>query len=202
MSCSRTRHLRAQTKITVPAGLRQHGAGRVDARARHQAFIDGALEREGGPAGVAYGREAAHQRALGFAGCQQIQIAYVGRHGGHLIDGGQHGVPVHVDHARHQQFALAVDDLGVGHGFGGIQYGRDFVALDQHLHAFARRFGRAIEQPQIGEQYRLAGGRVRACACQGMHRPQAGECGHRGCNAAQYEAPRLIHLNAVIHHIE
>ena len=50
----------------MTAGGGNHGAGRIDAGPRHEALVNGLLQREGGTAKIPDRRETAHQRALGL----------------------------------------------------------------------------------------------------------------------------------------
>jgi len=49
----------------MAGGLGNHRTGWVDARAVHQPLINGALESEGWPTGIAHRGEALHQGLLG-----------------------------------------------------------------------------------------------------------------------------------------
>ncbi|MNS71074.1 hypothetical protein D3C72_1044290 [compost metagenome] len=148
----RARHFAAQAEISMSRRLGNHGAAGVDARPGHHAFVDGALQGERGAACVTYRGETAHQCALGFFGGRDVQVTQVGRHRRGLRNGGQHGMPMHVDQAGHDQLALAVDDLRVGNGSAGGRQVGDNIALDQHLHALLHGFAGAIEQAQVGQQ--------------------------------------------------
>ncbi|MNL03128.1 hypothetical protein D3C87_1236540 [compost metagenome] len=148
----RARHFAAQAEITMPRRLGNHGAAGVDARPGHHAFVDGALQGERGAACIANGGKAAHQRALGFFGGRDVQVTQVGRHCGGLRNGGQHGMPMHVDQPGHDQLALAVDDLRIGNGSASGRQVGNHIALDQHVHARLHRLARAIEQAQVGQQ--------------------------------------------------
>ena len=68
------RKFEGEPKISVPRGLGDEGAGRIDARADHHAFVDGALEPEDGSAEVAHRRESSHQRRFGLPRSQQMEV--------------------------------------------------------------------------------------------------------------------------------
>jgi hypothetical protein len=95
------------------AGLRDHRAGRPDARAWHQTGVDGALQAEARAGHVADAGEPTHQCPLGLGRREQVEVSDIGAEGDVEADRGEHDVVVRVDQARHERAATAVDRLDV-----------------------------------------------------------------------------------------
>ena len=85
----------------MAAGDRDHGAGRIDARAGDEALINGLLEPKARPAHVANSGEAPHERIGRFRSREKIVVADVARYGDHRRGADQHRMPVRVDQAGH-----------------------------------------------------------------------------------------------------
>ena len=143
-----------EAEVAMAGGLRNHGPAGVDAWAVSETFINRTLEGKGRAACIAHRGEAAQQGALCFLGRDQVQIAEVGRHGGQLWNGCQHAVPVHIDQAGHDQFALTVNNFRTFHRRASGHDVGNALVLDQDVYAFTHAFARAIKQTQIGQQQR------------------------------------------------
>ncbi len=138
----------------MPARDRDHGTGRIDARALDDALVDGALETEHRPAHVANGGEAAHQSVGRLVASHEIVEADVA---GRLCRSRshQHRVPVIVDQAGHQRAAAAVDDARVGPAVDRDRLrgdALDDVAPDQHIGGRRERRALAVEDAHVLEQ--------------------------------------------------
>ncbi|MGF6743324.1 hypothetical protein OKW47_007158 [Paraburkholderia atlantica] len=97
-----------------PAGLAQRASGNEQARPLREAHLDRLLEREAGTARIAHGREAAPQDAAHDR--QRLERdEYVGHvHLARQIELRRDHMRVQVDQARHDGFALQIDDLRAG----------------------------------------------------------------------------------------
>ena len=129
-------HFELLAEVAVAAGDGDHRAGGVDARAGGEAFVDRALEAEGGAAEIADGGEAAEERVAGFGGGDDVGVADVVGEGLGGRGPDEHRVPVHVDQAGHEGAAVAVDDFGGGAAVGGNRVGGDLfdlVAADEDV---------------------------------------------------------------------
>ena len=97
------------THVPVAAGRRDHGAARIDARSRHESFVDRLFERKRRTAEIPNRGEAAHQRALRLGAGGEEDIADVRREQSWDRQRGEHAVPVRVDQSRHHDPAAAID---------------------------------------------------------------------------------------------
>ena len=75
-----SREFEEEAKIAMSRRLGDEGAGRIDPRADHDAFVDGALEPEHRTAQVADRREPPHQGRLRLPRRQQVEIGGLGGH--------------------------------------------------------------------------------------------------------------------------
>jgi hypothetical protein len=148
----------AQAKVAVPAGLRDHRPRGINARSRHEAFVDGPFQGEGRAAHVPDRREPPHQRAFGLGARLEVNVTDVGRHQRHEGQGREHGVPMRVDQAGHQGAAAAVDDLRIVGGGGVAGVDRfDLVAFDEHLRPLAHCRRSSVEHAHVFEEDGLFG---------------------------------------------
>ena len=139
-----------------------HGAGRIDARARDYACVDGPFKTEHRPTQVANGGEAAHQCVCRLVtsreGVEGEVTHRLCRRWPH-----QEGVPVIVDQAGHQRSAAAVNN---GHtGFGGDRFRRnafDDVALYEHIRRNAEGVAPAVKDAHVLKECRRRRRGVRA----------------------------------------
>ncbi|ETN72604.1 hypothetical protein NECAME_18771, partial [Necator americanus] len=196
---ARARHVGQQTKVAVAARRGDHRAAGVNARTAQHAGVDGLLQGERGTAGVANGREAAQERALGLRARGQVDEIEVGLKDGRNRDRGEKRMPVHVDEARHHHLAAAVDHAAARRVLRVRRAPpqlRDAVAVDDEGHAVLQRRGLAVEQAKVRERRGLRGGRgaglLRAAEL-GQHRAQQ-RCAH----ADQEAAPGKIGADAAI----
>ena len=124
----------------MAAGRRDHRAAGIDARPRHEAFVDRLLEREDGTAEIADRGEAAHQRALGLGAGGQKDIADIRGEQARDRQRGEHGMPVRVDQARHNDPAAAIDDARALRRRRACRHDRlDPAALDEQAKPVAQR---------------------------------------------------------------
>ena len=161
-AAGRAGHFVLLAEVAVAAGDSDHGAGRVNPRAGREAFVDGALEAEGGAADVADGGETAEKCVAGFGGGQQVRVTHVvgESFGGSGAD--KHRKPVGVDQAGHERAAARVDDfgggvmrscvaeLGGGDGVGGNCL--DLVAANEHVLRRREFRGLAVEDADVFEE--------------------------------------------------
>ena len=161
------RQLEREAKVAMARGLRDDGAGRIDARTDADAFVDGALQPGHGTAEVAHRREAPHQGRLGLSRRQQMEVRGLGRQQERHGRCRHEGMPVRVDEARHQHPPVRRDDVDVivrvdGDGARGNPL--DDVAPHQHVRRSRERGAPAIEDADILKERRSApGGHGRKC---------------------------------------
>ena len=146
------RDLVGKAEIAMSAGLRDHRAGRPDARSPDKAAVDRPLQSEGRARHVADAGEAAEQRSFGFGGGDEIDVTHIRRDQDLERDRRHHRVPVRVDQPRHQHPSAAVDDVDIlaDRRPGGLDR-TDPPALDFDPEARAQRVGLAVEQADVGE---------------------------------------------------
>ena len=175
-----------ESEIAMAARLRNHRAGRPNARARGNARVDRALQPEGRAGHVANAGESAHQRLFGLDRRHQVEVADVRGHQHVQRRRRHHGVPVGVDEPRHQHPAAAVDDphIGVERPFSGPD-GLDDIAFDHNAEATSQRIRLAVEHPDVGE----GDGRVGRGRCAGGGAPRSGgeRAERRACAGAGRE---------------
>ena len=146
------RDILQRTQVAVAAGGGDHRAARINARPRHDPFVDRLFERERGTAEVANRGEAAHQRALGLGARGQKDIAHIRGEQARYRQRGEHGMPVRIDQARHDDPAAAIDRArALGRRRAPASDRLDPAALDQQAKPFAERARLAVEQQEIRE---------------------------------------------------
>ena len=159
-------------EVAVTAGHRDDRPGRIDARPGQQPFVDGAFQAESGPAQVADGGEAAHQRGRGLGPRQEVAVADVvgkklrGRRPYHRR------MPVRVDQARHQHPPACRNDADVVDLVDrdrARRYAFDDVALHQHVGRSRERGTPAVEDADVsGKALRLLS--QTPCLARGLRR--------------------------------
>ena len=141
-----------RTQVAVAPGGGDHGAARINARPGHDPLVDRLFERERGTAEVADRGEATHQRALGLGARCQENEADIRREQARYRQRGEHGMPVRVDQARHDDPAAAINRARVlGRRRAPASDRLDPAALDQQAKPFAERARLAVEQQEIRE---------------------------------------------------
>ena len=144
-----------RTQVAMAPGGGDHGAARINAGTQHNAFVNRLLERERRTAEIAYGGEAAHQRALGLGARGEKDVADIGGEQARNRQRGEHGVPVGVDQPWHDDPAAAIDRTrAFRRRLAARGDGLDPAALDEEAEPFAHTAGFAVEQQEIREHDR------------------------------------------------
>jgi hypothetical protein len=149
------RHIGQRTQVTMTACGSYHGAGRINARARHEPLVDRLLQREGRAAKIPDRGETAHQGALGLRAGSEIDVADIRGHQSRERQRGKDGMPMGVDQTRHKDSATAIDHMRtVWRSRVALRHGLDPVALNEQTKTVAQSAEASVEQPEIREQGR------------------------------------------------
>ncbi len=167
------RQFAQEAEVAVPGSLAQHGTGGEDPRALDHALVDGHLEAECRPTGVAHRREAAHQSGTGLASGHQVDPTDILRQRGDLADADECRMPVCVDEPGNDGPASAIDDLDAIRPLSPGRQAGDAASLDENVDAVLHGERLAVEKPQVREQQwtvgRLSSGAARCEAETGEH---------------------------------
>jgi hypothetical protein len=127
-------NLIGRAEIPVSAGLGDHGARWIDARAGVKTLVDGALQAKGGAAHVSNGGEAPHERGLSLFCGNEVDITGIRSQRNLHGKRRQHDVVVRVNEAGHEGTSGSVDDFGIrirtyrrGGDLGNL------VSLNEHI---------------------------------------------------------------------
>ncbi len=148
----RAGNFKGEPEISMPGGLRDKSARRIDARTNGDTFVDGAFKSKDGTPKVANGREPPHQRRLGLSRGQELEVIRIGGHEHHLRRRRHEGVPMGVDQPRHQDAPARRNGPNLGVGIDGnraLGYARDGAVFDQYVGRNRKLSVPAIEDTNI-----------------------------------------------------